>query len=819
MQEDFKKILVIANKLHQENKLDLARTEYKKLLKHSPKDVKILYLIGTLEIQSNNFVSGSHYLLNAINLNPNIAALHNNLAVAYTELSNFKDAFIYVNNAISLKKNYFEAYNTKGNIFFKQKKIDDAIENYKQAIFLNPKYIEGYNNLGIVYKETKKFSLAEKCFQSALSINPNYLSALINLGINFYKLNQNSDALKNFEKAIKINPNYAEAHINIAKVLVTKENYSQAQNYFKKAISMDMKQDAYYNDFAIFYIKLKKYDNAISYLEKAIKLNSNSFEYFKNIGICYFNKNQFNKSIDYFKKSLLLNEKSPDIYNFIGYAFSSLNKYTDAKNYFLKSIELDPNFIYGHMNLGNLFKENNKLHEAIIGYEKALALDKNIEFLKGIILNTKMMVCDWVNFDNNIKQLKTSIKNNEKVIRPFALLSLTDNPRLNQLAADIFSNFYFTDKYNDFNYSLNKKNEKIKIGYFSSDFNQNHPVSHLMSDFFQNHDKNKFEIYAFSIKSSLENDSYRKKIKKHVKLFLDFEYKSDDEVVSISRKINLDIAVDLNGHTQNARTMIFSKRVAPIQINFLGFPGTMGSNIYDYIIADKFVIPEKNKEFYNEKVLYMPDSYIINPSFRKVSNKKISKISEGFPEKSFVFCCFNNSYKILPNIHDKWVNILNKVENGILWLADTNHIAKKNILSEFSKKGINDNRIFFAKRLEKVEDHLERYKLADLFLDTFPFNAHTTACDALFLGLPVLTIYGKSFSSRVGLSLLKNLSMHEFITRNEKEYEEKAIYFSKNIDELKVLKQKLKTNVKINSLYNSKLYLKNLEELYKNILH
>ncbi len=818
MQEDFKIKIATAQKFHEENKLNLARKEYKKLLEQFPKNIDILYLLGTLEIQSNNFKNGTYYLLKAINLNPNVAPFYNNLAVAYTELSNFKDALFYVNNAITIKNNYYEAYNTKANIYFKQKKLDEAIDSYKKAISLNPKYFEAYNNLGVAYKEIKKFAKAEKSFKSALDINPNYLSALLNLGKNFHLVDRTLESIKIFEKVIEINPNCAEAYINLAKVLMIEEQYTLAKNNFEKAISIDITQDTYYNDFAIYYIKLKRYNDAITYLEKAIKLNSNSYEYLKNIGICYFNKNNFYKSIDYFKKCLSFDKTFPDIYNYLGHAFSSVNKFTDARNNFLKSIQIDPNFIFGHINLGNLLKINNKLDEAISSYEKALALDENTEFLKGVLFNTKMMVCDWNDFESKINQLKVSIQKKQQAIRPFAMLSIADNPKLNKLVAEIFSNFYFTDKNYDFKHSFNKKNTKIKIAYFSSDFNQNHPVAHLINELFENHDSKSYEIFAFSFQASSEIDVFRKKIRKFVKHFYDVEDKSDDDIVSISRKLNLDIAVDLNGHTQNARTSIFSKRVAPVQINFLGFPGTMGSNFYDYIIADKFVIPEESKVFYNEKVLYMPNSYLINPSFREVSNNKISKKSEGLPEKSFVFCCFNNSYKILPNIHEIWSNILHQVENSVLWLADTNPVAKKNLQCQFVKKNISTDRIYFAKRLPKVEDHLERYKLADLFLDTFPFNAHTTACDALYLGLPVLTIYGKSFSSRVGLSLLKNLSLDEFITNNEKDYQEKAIYFSKNIDKLKELKQKLKLNIKTTPLFNSKLYTKNLEDLYKKII-
>ncbi len=819
MLEEFEKKIKIAQNFHSQNKFDSARIIYEEIIKNQPDNINVLFLIGTLEIQSKNYNSGIKYLLEGIKLNPKIPQFHNNLAVAYSELDLLKDALIAVENAITIKNNYFEAYNTKANIYLKYKNTKEAIKNYKKSISFNSNYVEAYNNLGNAYKVQKEFIKAEKCFKSALKINPNYVSALINLGINYKELNNNIEGLKTFQKIIKIKPDYSDAFINIAKIFMLEEDYDKAKINFEKGIYLDQNNASHHTDCGIFNLKYKKYSEAIAFFKKSISLNLNSFENFKNLAVCYFNQNKLKDAFYFFQKSLLINDKSPEVYNYIGYIYSNSNKFNEAKENFEKAINLDPQNAIYYLNLGNLLKENKYYVKAISNYKKAILLDKNLEFLAGILLNTKMMVCNWTNFDRDCENLIQNIKSKKKCIRPFASLSIFEDPIINKKVAEIFSNFYFESKNIKFKNSFRKKNKKIKVAYFSSDFKQNHPVSLLIEDLFKNYDKDNFEVYAFSLNATTNDDVFRKNLKSNIDYFYDIEDKSLEEVLKITNKINLDIAVDLNGHTKNSRTILFAYRLAPIQINFLGFPGTMGSNFYDYIIADKFVIPSSHENYFTEKILRMPNCYLINPSYRKVSKKSFSKEFFGIPDESFVYGCFNNNFKILPNIFEVWTKILKKVEKSILWLADTDEQAKKNLLNNFSNKGINTNRIFFAQRMDKYEEHLTRYEFVDLFLDTFPYNAHTTACDALYMGVPVLTVYGKTFTSRVGLSLLKNLEMEDFITKNLIDYENKAVYFASNKEILNNLKEKLKINSKTKSLFNSQLFVKNLENIYKKITH
>jgi predicted O-linked N-acetylglucosamine transferase (SPINDLY family) len=338
-------------------------------------------------------------------------------------------------------------------------------------------------------------------------------------------------------------------------------------------------------------------------------------------------------------------------------------------------------------------------------------------------------------------------------------------------------------------------------------------VSFSLAYLLELHDKSKFELIGFSFGPE-KNDEMRKRVSSAFNQFINVNLKNDKEVVQLSRDLNIDIAVDLTGFTTNSRFGIFIERCAPIQVNFLGYPGTLGSNHHDYIIADKILIPKENQKDYSEKIIYLPNSFLVNDSTKKISKKIFTREELGLPKNGFVFCCFNQSYKITPVIFDIWMRLLKKVEGSVLWLTEDNQIALNNLKSEAEKRNVNHEKLIFAKRMPSLADHLARHKCADLFIDTIPFNAITTANDALWAGLPVLTRAGESFSSRVGASMLNAVELNELITLTEKDYETLAIELATNPERLKQIKKKLEKNKLIKPLFNTKLFTKNIESAY-----
>jgi len=357
------------------------------------------------------------------------------------------------------------------------------------------------------------------------------------------------------------------------------------------------------------------------------------------------------------------------------------------------------------------------------------------------------------------------------------------------------------------------KHKKIRLGYFSADFKV-HPVSILMAELFELHDRDKFELFAFSLGAADESDEMRAQLMPLFDSFIDVQNKKDIEIAVLARSLEIDIAVDLGGHTQGSRMGIFSYRAAPIQVNYLGYAGSAGSEYIDYIIADNVVIPQSERKFYSEKVVYLPHSYLVDDSRRKISDRRYSRIELNLPEAGFVFCCFNNGYKITPEYLDRWSGILRRVDGSVIWISEGSETFQNNLLQQFSDRGIASGRVVFAKRMPFQADHLARLRLADLFLDTGPYNAHTTAMDALRCGLPVLTCRGATFPGRVAASLLSNLGLNELIAENLDDYELMAVELATNLSTYQFIKDKLAENAASKPLFNTKLYAHHIETAF-----
>jgi predicted O-linked N-acetylglucosamine transferase (SPINDLY family) len=422
-----------------------------------------------------------------------------------------------------------------------------------------------------------------------------------------------------------------------------------------------------------------------------------------------------------------------------------------------------------------------------------------------------MSLCLWDDLEKHLDELTNKINNGEKVINPFHMLALIDDPEVQRKVAAIYANEKYPQSHVLSKIERYPKHNMIRIGYLSGDFH-NHATMHLMAELFECHNKKKFELIAFSFGPDIQ-DQWRERVFLCFDQFVDVRLKSDREISSLARKMEIDIAIDLKGYTRNCRPNIFAEGCAPIQVSYLGYPGTMSANYIDYLIADHTLIPEDKQLHYSEKIVYMPNSYQVNVSKRSVSETSLLRHELGLPNTSFVFCCFNNNYKITPSTFTGWMRILAAVDDGVLWLFENNKDTAKNLKKEAMKFGINEDRLVFATHMS-VEEHLNRIKQADLFIDTLPYNAHTTTSDALRMGLPVLTCMGNSFASRVAASLLNAINLPELITTTQEEYESLAIELATNPEKLKIIKDKLVNNLPTAPLYDTPLFTHHLESAY-----
>ena len=455
--------------------------------------------------------------------------------------------------------------------------------------------------------------------------------------------------------------------------------------------------------------------------------------------------------------------------------------------------------------------ELKRFDEAIALYHKALSLKPDIDWLPGYLLHTKMKICSWSDLPQSLDSISKKVAANEKVTDPFPLLALHDDIFLHKKSSEIYIQSKYSFKPVLGPILKHPQSQKIRVGYFSADFH-NHATGYLMAELFELHDKSQFELVGFSF-GPTTNDEMRERLEKSFDQFIEVGGISDLEVAKLSRDLNIDLAVDLKGFTGGSRTGIFSYRAAPIQVNYLGYPGTMGVDYIDYIIADKTLIPLESQSSYTEKVVYLPNSYQVNDRKRLISERQFTKRELGLPEDGFVFCCFNNNFKILPATFASWMRILKAVEGSVLWLFKDNSWIVENLKKEASKHGIDGGRLVFVERMP-LSEHLARHRQADLFLDTLPYNAHTTSSDALWAGLPVLTLMGESFASRVAASLLNAMDLPELITNTQEEYEAMAIKLATHPHKLADIKLKLAKNRLTAPLFDTPLFTKNLEAAY-----
>jgi len=654
-----------------------------------------------------------------------------------------------------------------------------AKEILRLFVEIIPNNIDAFHLLALVYASESKHEEAIDCYGNVLKFNPNHSSALSNLGVSLSAIGKVQEALSAFKKSLDMDPTSPESWYNAGNTLCD----------------------------------LGKHEEAFFYYEQSIKLDPNYYQAHNNYGKAFFDLNRYLDAITHFDKALELNISFPDCLINKGEALRKLKRYDEAIAYYDKALDLKPDYAEAWSNKGVILNELKRYDEAIVCYDKALTLKPNIHWIYGNLLFTKMQMCSWLGLSDCLENISKSVMKNAKVSQPFALLAFSDNPFLHKKSSEIYAEDRYPANSTLGNIPKSAKKEKIRIAYFSPDF-RNHPVAHLTSELFELHDRDKFEVLAFSLQKSPIGDEISFRLRNGFDRFIDADNISDSKIAGLARELGVDIAIDLAGPTQYSRTGIFSYRAAPIQVNWLGYPGTIGADFIDYIVADRTVIPESHKQMYSEKVIYMPDTYIVDDSKRIASCRIFTREECGLPENAFVFCCFNNDYKFNPEVLDRWSKILLKAKNSVFWISENNEHFRVNIKAEFKKRGIDSIRIIFAPRLPLMADHLARYALADLFLDTNPYNAHTTAVDSLKAGVPVLTLKGQSFASRVAASLLHAIGLPELIADTKEEYETLAIELATNSQKLLTLKQKLFTNRLTYPLFDTPLFTRNLEATY-----
>lgn len=798
--------------LHQLGELSEAWTQYEYHLKAHPDHPDGLHLMGVIAYQTRKPEKAISLIERAIKIAPTKAAYHANLALALRDLNKPDLALASYDQAIAINPKFADAFNNRGIVLHDLHRYEDALASYAKAIKYKPNHTQAHNNIGNLLRDLKRYNEALVSYDKAIELDAKYAQAYLNRGNILVDLQRQTDALSSYSDAISIKPDYAEAYASRGNTLRTIRQFDEALVAYDAAIALKPDYVEAINSRGATLHNLNRLDDAIISYQHAIALRPNYAAAHNNLGNTLYSQEKFDAALASYAIAISINSSYAEAFNNRGITLHDMRQLEQALASFDDALKINPLYAAAYLNRGNVLKDLKRMEEAVDSFNKAVAIDPKYDYLFGDMLHTKMKTCDWDNFDDNLSSLTAQIKSFYRVIAPFPLLLLIDSAELHTAATKLFVDSVYPSK--NFLHNLEKrpKSEIIKIGYYSADFH-NHATAHLMAELFEMHNREKFEIHGFSFGLD-RKDSMHNRVASAFHHFHDVRKLSNREVAVLSRDLGIDIAIDLKGYTQHSRTGIFAERCAPIQVNYLGYPGSMAADFIDYIIADKALIPIDHQKYFTERVAYLPNSYQVNDAQRKISNRIFTKKELGLPESGFIYCCFNNNFKMLPATFDGWMRILAAVPDSVLWLFEDNATAANNLRKEAAIRGINSTRLVFAKRLPLAE-HLARHRLADLFIDTLPCNAHTTCSDALWAGLPVLTCTGQTFASRVSASLLNAIGLPELITTTQEAYEALAISLGQNTSLLSDLKAKLDRNRLTTPLFDSHQFTGHIEMLFQ----
>jgi protein O-GlcNAc transferase len=788
-----------------------AATLFGRAVAASPENARLRLYHGITLQQLRRLDEALESYAHAIRLDPDLAEAHSNRGSVLQQLGRADAALESYSQAIRLKPDLADAHYNLGNLLQESRRLNEALESYAKAIRLRPDFAKAIINRGSALQALGRPAEAVVAYDDALRIEPDSPEVHYSRGRALQSLGRLSEALESYDHALALRPSYAEAANNRGTALQALKRLEQALESYERALR-------YRPDFADALSNrgnalqaLGRQDEALDSLDRALKVRPDFTDAHYNRGNVLQALGRLDDAVASYDRALALKPDDAAAWNNRGSALQKLRRLNAALEAYDRALQLDPNYAAAWNNRGNALQELMCPAEAQDCYARALALDPAREYCYGAWLHTKMKVCDWNGLEGDIAELIEKIGNGARATMPFPVLALSDSLPLQRRAAEIWVQDEHPARPSRAPIARRERSAKIRIGYYSADF-FNHATAYLIAELFERHDRDRFELHAFSFGPD-SDDEWRTRIRAAADRFIDVRRATDREIALQSREREIDIAIDLKGLTQHNRLGIFALRAAPIQVAYLGYPGTSGAEYIDYLIADRVVIPEGSRQQYSEKVAWLPNSYQVNDRKRPIAATAVSREALGLPRAGFVYCCFNSSYKITPETFDGWMRIVGQVEGSVLWLLEDNPAANLNLRKEAQIRGVDGDRLIFAKRLPAAE-HLARHRAADLFLDTFPCNAHTTASDALWAGLPLVTLLGESFAGRVAASLLAAIGIPELVTATHAQYEAAAIDLARNPARLARIRERLTESRLTAPLFDTQLFARHIEDAY-----
>lgn len=769
---------LLAVSLMQQSRHEEALAALASALEREPRSAGTHLNLGSALIQLGRHAEAIPHFRKAAEVEPQLSQAYNNLGHAFRELGRFDESIESYRHALRIAPNDFEVHNNLGSVLAAVGRRGEAVGSYRTALAANPDYLPALNNLGVALDELECHDEALECFEQVVARDPGNFDAHANMGIAYQRAKRVDEAVATHRKAVSLAPRIAGAHLNLGLALREQGQFEAAAESFRSAISLRPDYADAHAQLGIICRTQGRHEEAIACLQRAVSIEPGHVEALLHLGSACQERNRLAEALGYFEKAIVVAPGSAD----------------------------------AHHNLGVVLQGLSRHDEAIASFQEALRRDPAHSYTPGALLWSELLTCRWGALESQVADLKARIQKGEAATEPFVLVAVSEGlEELRRCAAS-----YYEDRVKIGRARLwtgeRYAHSKIRIAYLSADFRE-HAVAYCIAELLERHDRFRFEVIGASLGAD-DGSAIRSRLLRGFDRFIDLRAVGDLEAAKALHGAEVDIVVDLMGYTMASRPGILAHRPSPVQVGYLGYPGTVGADFLDYILADRVVLPEEHQGLYSERIAYLPDSYQANDSKREIAARMPTRAEAGLPETGFVYCCFNNGYKVGPKAFDVWMRLLAQVPGSVLWLLEDNAAAAANLRKEAQARGIDPHRLVFAQRVS-VAEYRARCCLADLFLDTLPYNGHGTTSDMLWSGLPVLTCTGATFAGRVSGSLLRAAGLPELVTSNLAEYEALALKLAREPEPLAALRARLQNNRASAPLFDTDRFRRHLESAYR----
>jgi len=795
--------------LHRRGAVADAAARYAEALRVEPGNADAHYYLGMLACQQGRFVEGEGRARQSLASDPCYVGAYVLLGRALAALGRHEEALKSFERAIALSPDLAGAHGHRADVLSELGRYVEAVESYDRALALAPEAVEDWFNRGAALADLRRYEEAVASFEHAIAKRPDFTDAHLRRAKALSDLGRHDDALEAIDKMLAIDANSAEAWLGRGNVLNKLKRYEEACIAFDRALSLKPNLAEATLGSGNAFTHLKRLEDAFAAYERALKMQPDFAEALLGRGNVLIRQKRLDAALDAYDRALALKPDLAEAWLGRGNAFKDLARYDDALAAYDRALAINADLGEAWLGRAHILTLRKRLGEALIAYDRAVALASGVNYAAGFRILSKLCMCDWTNLDEEVALLLAAVREGKLACPPFTILALPSSAA-DQLQCAVcevrdqppLAAFWQGETY---------RHDRIRLAYVSADFNE-HPIGYLLAGLFERHDRSRFEVTGISI-GPARRSPLRDRIEAAFEHFIDAAESGDREIAELIQRREIDIAVDLMGFTQNNRMSVFARRPAPIQVNYLGFIGTMGAEFIDYVIADKIALPFDQQRCFAEKIVHLPDCFVGTDDRMQTAPGVGSRAEAGLPPEGFVFCSFNNSYKIGRPVFERWTRLLHAVTGSVLWLARVNADMAVNLRREAEHLGVDPARLVFAPTVS-LPQHLARHSLADLFLDTSPYNAGATAVAALWSGVPLVTMMGETFVGRMAASMLHALGLPELVTYNLNEYEALALKLAQAPILLSATRRKLQDNLRRTPLFDSDRFRRHIEQAY-----